>query len=197
MGKHTNSAARLRVLGALVLLTVVAGGSALADPPAASGTVIRFDDVFWYCHVDPDAGLWAYYGISDVESYCATGSPDYVEPSDVQWVLDASSPNVILEMSQGDDLTTGVYELIPGYGCSCDAPNLGSPLATGTVDLIYTDNALFGPVGTARTNTWGYRTHGSLATATGSAQYSSNWRATLGDPQGVAVFITRIRLEGQ
>jgi hypothetical protein len=116
-----------------------------ADPPSQSGPIVfRHEGNWGWAYVD--SGLLAVHGF-DVGYWCALGCQTDEEPScfathelhKLREIVSPAEIGLLMYLLKGDDLTTTVW---PWEGGLCRSVNAlqGVPLASGTVDLIITDN---------------------------------------------------------
>ena len=136
----------------------VAPAFTIDNAPVESGIVIRGETGVAVGWTDEKDGTFVFIGI-DPRDFCSgVFDPDIVPMQEVTLPGDRGTLGHI----QGQGLTTTVWPF-PGF-TGCDLLNTYAPLATGTSDLVYTDNDVYGD-GRANANTFGYRAHGKLRLA--------------------------------
>lgn len=136
------------------------GALALAEPPAASGVVVRFEGLAgfpFFVTIDSERGLTAIQGIDIVQA--CQGNPTF-ESVGIQQIQNPSG--AVGELLKGDDLTTSVW---PFAGFNCFLFTTTDPLATGTSSILRHDNDI--AVSGSRTNAFGWRGSGDLYNGVG------------------------------
>jgi hypothetical protein len=130
------------VVAACILMAVPV--MAQGPPPASGPIVVRgdfngADYDWWYYYTDWKRGYVAFHGV-DIVSWCAYNPTGYSD----WYYLDVFPPaeaDLIHEVLKGDDITTSVWPVaIWEYTNACDYILNYPPIATGTADVIVTDN---------------------------------------------------------
>lgn len=138
-------------------------------PPGDSGNVERWEGSGWFrWYFDEKRNYVAFHGV-DIEAWCA-------DDPETEWsvwqVLDVYIPAselLIKTTEKGDDMISSVWPIeilddvaYPNHWCE-GVLDL-DPIATGTVDVIFTDNDLYGGYfePTQRMNTYHLSAHGIL-----------------------------------
>lgn len=151
----------------------ISSPSNVGSPPASSGPyVVRSERGYAIFYVDPRTGVSAIHGV-DIVEFCTSGATfDVVE---FQRITLPSEVGRFIDVLRGDDLTTSVWPF-PTFSCALYTTT--DPLATGTVDLVLTDNDILPNGGGGNWNAFGWQTHGRLSTDSegGTAQFSSHRR---------------------
>jgi len=133
--------------------------------------VMRSEVTFAVFYVDPETGRSAVHGADIVEFCQGTIDFDLVDLQRIDVPEDANRVNDIL---QGDDVTTSVW---PFTTFDCGLFTTVTPLATGTADVVLTDNDVFvflNPEST-NSNAFGFRARGALADSDGDkVQFSGH-----------------------
>jgi hypothetical protein len=133
---------------------------AFADPPPASGVVVRFEAPAAYTWFDPESGLRVIVG-ADVDEFCAGNlNFDIVEWQDVN-------------LADGRTLTNGngvmqatVWDFLE---FDCDLFTTVDPVASGYARFRYVDNDIFGIAeGDRNANSWTFMANGKLEDPWGS-----------------------------
>ena len=126
-----------RIVGMAALVAGFAGTSLWADPPPSSGSiVIRTETNIAWTYVDFQRGVRVVYGTNIVEWCNNTNTWDVVRLLEIDVPEDS---NRLIDLVQGDEVTTSVW---PFTAFDCSLFTTVTPLATGTTDLIITDNDL-------------------------------------------------------
>jgi hypothetical protein len=142
-------------------------------PPDESGIVQRgeYYGIKWYHDVKRD--YTAFHGV-DIVAWCADDPNPAVGAWQFQDVLIKGDPEWLIKTTEhGDDMPTSVWPIVsidpPGPGVSLwdrICPNLVGidPIATGTADVVLTDNDLTGGYyePTERRNAYHLSAHGVL-----------------------------------
>jgi hypothetical protein len=151
----------------VLLVALVTAIPALADPPPSSGLkVVRYDGIVYLHTVDYKNGLSAIVG-ADIVEFCNTYSGfDLVSIQDIHVPEDA---NRIVEIAHGDDVTTSVWQFTD---FDCGLFTTQEPVATGTTDVVSTDNDLdvYNNPDHVNWNAFGFTAHGLLAAPDGGAK---------------------------
>lgn len=124
------------------------------NAPAMSGPfVIRTETAFTIQTLDFGRGLQALQG-ADIIEFCG-GTIDF-DLADLQRI---NNPHgVLMDLVKGADLTTSVW---PFLAFDCGLFTTTDPLAVGLSSIILNDNDF--DVSGSRTNSFGWRSHGTLA----------------------------------
>ena len=149
----------------VLLVALIAAIPALADPPSSSGpNVVRFEDTFAVFYSDARTGLSVTIGADVVEDCNGNFEPELVSIQEIHVPEDA---NRIISILHGDDLMTTVW---PFTDFNCDLFTTEEPVATGTSDLVLTDNDLlvFLTPDNVNWNAFGFTAHGLLTAQDGS-----------------------------
>ncbi len=149
----------------VLLVALIAAIPALADPPPSSGpNVVRYDGIVYLHTVDEAKGLSAIVGADIVEFCNSFRGFDLVSIQDIQVPEDA---NRIVEIAHGDDVTTSIW---PFTDFDCGLFTTVEPVATGTTDVVNTDNDLevFNNPDNVNWNAYGFTAHGRLTAPDGS-----------------------------
>ncbi|MCZ6756487.1 MAG: hypothetical protein O7E49_14355 [Gemmatimonadetes bacterium] len=132
-------------------------------PPASGPFLVRGQTGFAVFYVDFEDGMLVVLGI-DIVQFCTSGAPfDIVAFQNISVPEDANRVNQLIH---GDDLTTSVWPL---FGFNCGLFTSTAPLASGTSDLISTDNDIFifNNPDSRNANAFGFRAHGQLTDPSG------------------------------
>ncbi len=117
--------------------TLVTPASLAKGPPPTSGPiVIRSQTLFAVFFVDLDKGISASIGADPVEFCSGIIDFDIVELQEISVPEDA---NRLIDLVKGSNVTASVW---PFTTFDCDLFANTTPLATGTVKLVNTDNDL-------------------------------------------------------
>ena len=163
-------------------------------PPANSGIVERWEynpeeDGYFEGYADFKRNYVAFHGV-DVKAWCAD-EPTVWDVWHVQDVYSPASFLLIKTTQKGDDMITSVWPIdILFYDHWCDGVLAMDPVATGTADVIVTDNDLFGGgyEPTPRMNAYHLSAHGVLySTEDGEPMvfnggYNCQWPGYPADP---------------
>ena len=156
-----------RVLIACVCLCLTAPLFAQGPPPE-SGIVERWEGSGWfYGYIDGKRGYVAFHAV-DIIAWCAGDPNTEFSMWQVQDVWPPSSDRLLVTKEVGDDSITSVWSIdimdTDVYPHWCDGVLALDPIATGTADVIATDNDLFAgaPVDRERTNAYSLSAHGVL-----------------------------------
>lgn len=135
-----------------------------ANGPESPGpNVFRFKDGLGIFYADPERELSAIHG-GDVVEFCLTGGTTF-PLVDIQEVKPKQNPDRIIQLLQADDVETTVW---PFPSFDCDLFTTTPPLATGTVDLVNTDNDLLVFLrDNNNANAFGFAAHGQLMRSNG------------------------------
>jgi hypothetical protein len=147
-------------------------------PPASSGPiVIRTETAFAVFYADPGAGISAVHG-ADMDEFC-NGIVDFdiVKLQEIDVPEDA---NRIISLVHGHDVRTSVW---PFTDFDCDLFTTTTPLATGTVDMVSTDNdvVVFLNPDNVNHNAFGWAAHGKLVGPNGEELNFSGHSKTVWD----------------
>jgi len=156
---------KVLILLGVVLVALVAAIPALADPPPSSGpNVVRFEDTFAVFYSDARKGLSVTIGADVVEDCNGNFEPELVSIQEIRVPEDA---NRIIGILKGDDLMTTVW---PFTDFDCGLFTTEEPVATGTSDLVLTDNdvLVFLTPDNVNWNAFGFTAHGLLTAQDGS-----------------------------
>lgn len=118
---------------------------AWADLPEQSGPfVYRYESVVGGCLLDREEGVWITFGFDAVETCSGGGSTEPLDFWEIQEVYLPAEVGLLSELWKGDDIRVTLWPWLgPGTGaCTCTAVLRDTPLASGTVDAMYTDNDL-------------------------------------------------------
>jgi hypothetical protein len=132
---------------------------AAADPPAESGIVIRMDVGAGAVFYGNNGTRMVIYGVDPIEFCVGVWDPD-------TWTDQMNllpHDEIIVDLFKGDDVRTWVY---PFADFDCALILNVPPLATGTSDVVWTDNNLYGE-DTNRANSWNVSAHGVLTDENG------------------------------
>lgn len=130
-----------------------------AQPPTASGIVVRDERFAFFLTIDSKRGLTSIQGIDIVEA--CMGNPIF-ESAPIQEIH--TPTGAIIELLKGENLTTSVW---PFAGFSCFLFTTTDPLAVGKSSVIRNDNDIL--LSGTRTNSFGWRGHGILYDGVGAA----------------------------
>ena len=148
----------------------------ISNAPANSGPIVARDQGFFAVFtVDTKAGISAIHGF-DVVDFCTPPIGTTFDLVDRQRVFTPTEAAAVNELLQGSDVTTSVW---PFTNFSCSAFLTTTPLATGTVDLVLTDNDFFAflRASPARANAFGWNANGQLdLSGGGTGQFSGHFR---------------------
>lgn len=134
-------------------------------PPASSGPiVIRSQTLFAVFFIDSDKGISASIGADPVEFCNGIVNFDIVELQEISVPEDA---NRLIDLIKGSNVTASVW---PFATFDCDLFATTTPLATGTVKLVNTDNDLlvFLNPDNRNANAFGFTAQGKLTRPDGS-----------------------------
>jgi hypothetical protein len=154
--------------------------------PANPGPIVfRFKDVFGVFYADPVRGLSAIHGGNVVE-FCNTGGTAF-QLVDIQHVLPPQEQGRIIELLKGKDLETTVW---PFVNFDCGLFTTITPLATGVVDLVNTDNDLLVFLrDTRNVNAYGFTAQGRLTRPSGAkASFNSVMKVVWDGVDGSRIF---------
>ena len=150
----------------IALVSIGTLGTAIAEPPASSGIVMRDGYFFGSVEVDTDAGVLAVLGFDPIE-YCA--DPDNAAFDFVTFSDKNLQNGFRLNTLEKGEMTASVWPLTE---FQCDLIALSAPLATGIVKYRLHDNDLFGPEFCDQknnANAFGMKANGTLYTIFGEA----------------------------
>jgi hypothetical protein len=180
---------KVLILLAVLLVALIAAIPAFADPPASSGPiVVRFEldgeDGVGFFYADERKGLSVTIGVDVVADCNGTFDADLVSIQEIHVPEDA---NRIISLLNGDDLTTTVW---PFTEFDCGLFTTIEPVATGTSDLVLTDNDL--DVGltpdNVNWNAFGFTAHGLLTAQDGSDVHFNGVERCVWDGNNGATF---------
>lgn len=168
------------VLVALLTLLIVplalAGGGFGNGPENPGPIVFRFDDVGGFHMADFKSGLGVIHG-GDVVEFCQTGSTEF-DPILVQEVDVPDDFDRIINQVVGNDMPTTVWPF-PVFDCGLFTTV--DPIATGTADLINTDNDV-NVSDNPNANSFGLSSHGKVTTDGGEElNLHTHFRAIIKD----------------
>ena len=131
---------------------------ALLKPSNSGPIVMRSEVAFAVFYVDTKAGISAIHGADMVEFCNGVIDFDLVELQRIDVPEDA---NRLIDIIHGNDVRTSVW---PFTTFDCNLFTTVTPLATGTVDLVSTDNDLlvFLNPDNRNANAFGFQAHGKL-----------------------------------
>jgi hypothetical protein len=152
----------------LIAVSMLLVAPLMADPPDASGPhVVRYDDyAWWYYYTD---GLLMIHG-ADFQAYCDGGFP-YTDLWQIQDINSPADTDLIVRSLKGDDVESWVYtewflvfneDGFIDQEATCRNFETIEPFAAGEMDIVYTDNDVFGYLPHNRYNTWHLSAHGKL-----------------------------------
>ncbi len=144
-----------------------------SNNPDAGPIIIRTEVVFAIFHVDLNKGISAIHG-GDIVEFCQGNL--VFDLSQLQRHFPPGDATRYMDLLHGGDLTTSVW---PFTNFDCVAFTSTEPLATGTVDLVNTDNDLlvFLDPDNINANAFGWNAHGPLTDSNGDKkQYSAHSR---------------------
>lgn len=150
----------------------------ISNAPANSGPIVMRDQTnnFAVFYADTKAGVGTIHGF-DVVDFCTPPIGTTFDLLDRQRVFTPTEAAAVNELLQGSDVTTSVW---PFTNPTCNAFLTTTPLATGTVDIINTDNDFFAFLrfSPARANAFGWNANGQLdLSGGGTGQFSGHFRA--------------------
>jgi hypothetical protein len=126
--------------------------------------IIRHDEEMWWGFIDEQAGLMLILGVNDIENACAgTGGLDIINIKDIY--LPNTDPDLrrLVALQKGKDFDAMVWETNAWPEDLCGFLDSELPLATGTANLIYTDNDFFAYLyNHSNTNSFGNKANGTL-----------------------------------
>ena len=145
---------RIKVVLSCVLGLFFVAAFAVADPPEASGIVLRGDDTWALVYFDDSGTKLVVYG-ADMVEYCQ-GIVDF----DIWQYADKYLPidEVVATITKGDGVRTTVW---PFAVFDCNLFLNVPPLATGPSDVVYTDNNFYWDE-SDRAMSWNLSAHGVL-----------------------------------
>ena len=162
--KHIRILIIFTVLAGLIFSTSVALANFSNGPENPGPIVFRGQTEFGVFYADYKEGLIALHG-ADVVEYCQ--NPDILFPIvDFQDILSPSDTDRIITLIHGDDVPTSVW---PFVDFDCELFLSEQPIATGTVDLVATDNDVFAFFSheIPNMNAFTLKAHGKLAWTNG------------------------------
>jgi len=189
---------RIRYFVVLTACLAIAGPVFAQGPPDFSGPIVsRFEDSgYWYGYTDFKRGYVAFHGV-DIDELCEYAFAGGGTPSwDVWSFQDVNLPPaeaLLHTVQKGDDMTTSVYSIdilfYPVHFCY-GVLDL-DPIATGTTDIVITDNDVYAWQDEyhPRTNAYKLSAHGVLySTADGepmifSGGFNCQWPGYPEDPE--------------
>ena len=149
----------------------------ISNAPANSGPIVTRDQRnFAVFYVDTKTGISAVHG-ADIVDFCKPPIGTTADLLDRQRVFLPNEAAAVNDLLQGSDMTTSVW---PFTVFDCNAFLTTTPLATGTVDIVNTDNDFFAFLRSspARANAFGFNANGRLnLSGGGTAQFSGHSRA--------------------
>lgn len=156
---------RRRTVGSLAagaLAALLMAQVAIAGPPASSGPVERFVDIFAASFIDEADGLVALGGPPPEEGCFGLGFDD---PASVMLVHTAAGP--IKALIRQGETDVFVYDLTLGHPCEIiEAGGTPVPLYVGTMSTVLTDNDV--EVSLTRANSFGGSSRGWVFDADGN-----------------------------
>lgn len=166
----------------------------ISNAPANSGPIVARDqgDFFAVFYVDTKAGISAIHG-ADIVNFCNDPMGTTFDLFDRQRVFTPTEAAAVNELLQGSDVTTSVW---PFTNFDCDDFLTITPLATGTVDMINTDNDFFAFLRSspARANAFGFNANGRLnLSGGGTSQFSGHSRGVFKPGESIK-FVDKINL---
>jgi len=145
----------------------------IADPPDNSGpNVVRYETFGWYFYYDK--GMVAIHG-ADWPMLCEGGFP-WTDLWRVKEIENPADTDLIMSLVKGDDVDTWIYPewFIVfdqngdiDFDATCENALSIPPIAAGTMDIIVTDNDIFGNLPHNRRNAWHMSAHGVLSSPSG------------------------------
>lgn len=164
------------LLALLIAPLALAGGGFGNGPENPGPIVFRFDDTAGFFLSDFKSGLGVAHG-GDVVEFCQTGSTEF-DPVLVQLVDVPDDFDRAIVHLVGDDMPTTVW---PFPDFDCELFTTVDPIATGTADLIYTDNDV-DVSNNPNANSFGLSAHGKVTTDGGEElNLSTHSRAIIKD----------------
>lgn len=169
----------------------------LADPPDTSGPyVVRFEDIGWFFYVDN--GLVAIHG-ADFAGTCLYGEEAfYTDLWQIQAIDNPADLDLWVGLVKGDDIATWIYPwsffVFDQFGeldwpATCPSILTFGPIASGTADIVRTDNDVFtdARLKRQRYNAHKLSAHGMLESQSGdrvvfSGGFNCVWNGNLADP---------------
>lgn len=146
---------RIKILAVFLSLSALLySGLVAADPPPASGVVIRDEAEVGVTWVDFDSGLRVILG-ADIVEFCS-GIIDF-DVVNSQSVEPPVGEDWIIERLYGE-VRAQVFDFLD---FDCDLFVNNEPVAAGYVMLTTTDNDLF-QSGPPNANAWGWMAHGAV-----------------------------------
>ena len=147
---------------AALLATLLLAQVAAAQPPASSGPVSRYTDVFAASYIDANDGLAALGGPPPEEGCFDLGFDD---PAQFMEVQTAAGP--IIAVVHQADLPVFVYDITAGHPCEIIfGGGTPVPLYQGSMRTVWTDNDR--EVTLTRTNSFGGSSTGWVFDAAGN-----------------------------
>lgn len=137
-----------------------------SNGPANPGPIIvRSQTAFAAFYVDTKKGISAIHGADIAGEFC-NGIVNF-DLVDLQSISVPEDANRLNELIQGADVTTSVW---PFTNFDCGLFTTVTPLASGSVDLVSTDNDLlvFLNPDNRNANAFGFRAHGRLQDQSGA-----------------------------
>lgn len=167
----------LVVLLALLIAPLALAGGGFENGPENPGPIVfRFDDVGGFHMADFKSGLGVIHG-GDVVEFCETGSTEF-DPILVQEVDVPDDFDRIINQVVGNDMPTTVWPF-PVFDCGLFTTV--DPIATGTADLILTDNDV-NVSDNPNANSFGLSAHGKVTTDGGEKlNLHTHFRAIIKD----------------
>ena len=156
-----------------VLVSMFTVTPLIADPPDSSGPyVVRTEVYGWFFY--NDNGMVAIHG-ADWPELCQGGFP-WTDLWEVKVINNPADADLIVRLVKGDDVDTWIYpewfivfdeDGFIDFPATCANALSVPPIATGTMDIISTDNDVIGNLPHNRYNAWHLSAHGVLSSPSG------------------------------
>lgn len=140
----------------------------LAKTSGSGAWIFRIQGEAYIVFYDANAGLFLTLGINDISSFCSdNGGLDVSYAQIVVIPYKGSELRRALEIVKGDDMSAYIWKVdsppSPTFSGLCDFLSNNTPMASGKINLIFTDNDFYASTENYNNhNSFGYSGNGTL-----------------------------------
>jgi len=144
------------------------GVPSLAKTSGSGAWIFKIEGEAYIVFYDAKTGLFLTLGINDISSFCSdNGGMDVSYAQIIVVPYKGSELRRALEIVKGDDMSAYIWKVdsppSPTFSGLCDFLSNNTPMASGKINLIYTDNDFYASSEDYNNyNTFGYSGNGTL-----------------------------------